>query len=231
MRVDSSNFVDPTARGRDSVRITSNDAFGEVVIVLDLTHMPEGCGTWPAFWTLSRKGPWPNGGEIDIIEGEPPFTFPHRLLIPPKRRQPEHCQSCFTAHKPGLRHERGSLAGRVRHPHSSHLLSLLMSHLPDASSRPTATSKSTLIKVVVPAPPSQTLTVPPSTPRVVVGTSWRNPAPREYVSGSGLDQRAPLSLPPSRKMSASCTPTALVIQRRTFLPPRATMTVISMSIS
>ncbi|KAH9027702.1 concanavalin A-like lectin/glucanase domain-containing protein [Lactarius pseudohatsudake] len=31
--------------------------------------MPAGCGTWPAFWTLSQAGPWPHGGEIDIIEG------------------------------------------------------------------------------------------------------------------------------------------------------------------
>ena len=38
------------------------------MIILDLAHMPEGCGTWPAFWTVTR-GAWPAGGEIDIIEG------------------------------------------------------------------------------------------------------------------------------------------------------------------
>ncbi|RDB16836.1 putative glycosidase C21B10.07 [Hypsizygus marmoreus] len=69
MRADAYQIVPPSARGRDSVRITSKKAYDESLIVLDLNHMPTGCGTWPAFWTLSRAGPWPNGGEIDIIEG------------------------------------------------------------------------------------------------------------------------------------------------------------------
>ncbi|THH00761.1 hypothetical protein EW026_g1828 [Hermanssonia centrifuga] len=69
MRADYENAVPPYARGRDSVRISSYDAYDESVIVLDVQHMPEGCSTWPAFWTLSQKGPWPQGGEIDIVEG------------------------------------------------------------------------------------------------------------------------------------------------------------------
>jgi hypothetical protein len=69
MRADYRSIVPPSARGRDSVRISSQTAYGDSVIVLDLEHMPAGCATWPAFWTLSQKGPWPNGGEIDIIEG------------------------------------------------------------------------------------------------------------------------------------------------------------------
>ncbi|KAF5386130.1 hypothetical protein D9615_002503 [Tricholomella constricta] len=69
MRVDTYQIVSGNARGRDSVRIISNAAYGDSVTVLDLAHMPVGCGTWPAFWSLSRAGPWPNGGEIDIIEG------------------------------------------------------------------------------------------------------------------------------------------------------------------
>lgn len=81
MRVDSSSIVPPTARGRDSNRITSNNAYGDSVIILDLDHMPEGCATWPAFWTLSQKGPWPNGGEIDIIEGLSFSLFSLTLLI------------------------------------------------------------------------------------------------------------------------------------------------------
>jgi len=68
MLPDSKNTVNPESRGRDSIRISSKRAFDESVVIIDLEHMPHGCGTWPAFWTLSQKGPWPTGGEIDIIE-------------------------------------------------------------------------------------------------------------------------------------------------------------------
>ena len=69
MRADDWSTVDPSARGRDSIRISSQNAYDEAIFVLDLAHMPTGCATWPAFWTLSQAGPWPAGGEIDIIEG------------------------------------------------------------------------------------------------------------------------------------------------------------------
>ena len=69
MRPNDFDVVPPEARGRDSIRITSWKAYEDSVIVLDLEHMPEGCSTWPAFWTLSKAGPWPRGGEIDIVEG------------------------------------------------------------------------------------------------------------------------------------------------------------------
>ncbi|KAG2342449.1 glycoside hydrolase family 16 protein [Suillus weaverae] len=69
MRADDTKKVTKSARGRDSVRIHSLDAYDDALFVLDISHMPEGCATWPAWWTLSEKGPWPYGGEIDIIEG------------------------------------------------------------------------------------------------------------------------------------------------------------------
>jgi len=69
MRVDSTSIVSPLSRGRDSVRIRSNAIYGDSVVIIDVSHIPYGCATWPAFWTFSRKGPWPHGGEIDIIEG------------------------------------------------------------------------------------------------------------------------------------------------------------------
>ncbi|CAA7267292.1 unnamed protein product [Cyclocybe aegerita] len=36
-------------------------------MVFNIRHMPVGCGTWPAVWTVG--GNWPNQGEIDILEG------------------------------------------------------------------------------------------------------------------------------------------------------------------
>ncbi|KAK7472629.1 hypothetical protein VKT23_000742 [Stygiomarasmius scandens] len=69
MKADSSEIVPPESRGRDSIRIESIEPFSEALIILDLQHAPTGCATWPAFWTLSQKGPWPKGGEIDVIEG------------------------------------------------------------------------------------------------------------------------------------------------------------------
>ena len=83
MRADDWSIVSPSARGRDSIRISSQKAYDEAIFVLDLAHMPAGCATWPAFWTLSQAGPWPAGGEIDIIEGmRPPISF---RLVPPSK--------------------------------------------------------------------------------------------------------------------------------------------------
>ena len=56
-----------TGRGRDSIRLSSQKTYNHGLIILDLEHMPYGCGTWPAFWTLGPN--WPTSGEIDIIEG------------------------------------------------------------------------------------------------------------------------------------------------------------------
>jgi hypothetical protein len=87
MRAESHNIVPATARGRDSIRISSNAAYDDAVFVLDLAHMPQGCATWPAWWTVSSSGPWPQGGEIDIIEGEslrpfPTWSFQTDLVFP-----------------------------------------------------------------------------------------------------------------------------------------------------
>lgn len=46
MGVDYTNIA--TGSGRDSVRISSNKTYNHGLFVLDLAHMPQGCGTWPA---------------------------------------------------------------------------------------------------------------------------------------------------------------------------------------
>ncbi|KAJ3838788.1 concanavalin A-like lectin/glucanase domain-containing protein [Lentinula raphanica] len=64
MRVETTAIV---TGNRQSIRITTNNAYDSGLWILDAVHMPTGCGTWPAFWT---NGPnWPDGGEIDIVEG------------------------------------------------------------------------------------------------------------------------------------------------------------------
>lgn len=70
MRADDRAVVDPSARGRDSVRISSQNTYDEAIIVLDLKHMPAGCATWPAFRTKTQAGPSPPGAVVDIIEGK-----------------------------------------------------------------------------------------------------------------------------------------------------------------
>ena len=60
--VDHSNVYSPTSPGRPSVRVQSKMTFTEGLFVLDLAHMPVGCGTWPAYWTVGPE--WPRYGEI-----------------------------------------------------------------------------------------------------------------------------------------------------------------------
>jgi hypothetical protein len=65
-------------RGRSSVRLSSKTAFNDGLVIADIAHMPEGCGAWPALWLLGPN--WPNGGEIDIIEGVNVNTFDQTTL-------------------------------------------------------------------------------------------------------------------------------------------------------
>jgi hypothetical protein len=86
MRTDNTTLNPKDGDGRtarQSVRVSSKRTFdpktlgdrndksdeGSVMVVLDVSHMPSGCGVWPAFWMNSVDGAWPSQGEIDMIEG------------------------------------------------------------------------------------------------------------------------------------------------------------------
>jgi hypothetical protein len=59
----------PTEEGpRNSIRLEGKRRFHRGLFIIDLRHMPAGCGTWPAFW-LTDESNWPVNGEIDIVEG------------------------------------------------------------------------------------------------------------------------------------------------------------------
>jgi hypothetical protein len=53
---------------RESIRLEGKRRFNHGLFIIDLDHMPAGCGVWPAFW-LTNEDQWPDNGEIDIIEG------------------------------------------------------------------------------------------------------------------------------------------------------------------
>lgn len=62
MGVDTTNVYPLAGPGRPSVRIESKINYNHGLFVLDIAHMPFGCGTWPAFWLVGPD--WPNNGEV-----------------------------------------------------------------------------------------------------------------------------------------------------------------------
>jgi len=67
LKADDTTVLSSSATGRNSVRIQSPNTYNSHVTVVNLAHMPKGCGTWPAIWEVGPN--WPNGGEVDIVEG------------------------------------------------------------------------------------------------------------------------------------------------------------------
>jgi Glycosyl hydrolases family 16 len=55
-------------RFRESIRLEGKRRLDRGLLVMDVKHMPAGCGVWPAFWTTDETK-WPDHGEIDILEG------------------------------------------------------------------------------------------------------------------------------------------------------------------
>jgi len=55
---------------RQSAKLISKGAWKNFLLVMRYSHLPYGCGLWPALWTLGAggAGEWPNGGELDFME-------------------------------------------------------------------------------------------------------------------------------------------------------------------
>jgi hypothetical protein len=62
--VDTTNKWPSGGPGRPAVRLISDNTYTHGLFILDLNHMPYGCGTWPAFWLLGPE--WPANGEIGM---------------------------------------------------------------------------------------------------------------------------------------------------------------------
>lgn len=74
--VDYKNIA--SGRGRNAIRLESKRTYTTGLFILDLEHMPHGCGVWPAFWTCGAN--WPNNGEIDVIENVHDATVNQQTL-------------------------------------------------------------------------------------------------------------------------------------------------------
>lgn len=53
---------------RTTVKIGTKKAWTYFLAAMRYSHVPWGCGVWPAFFTLADNAPWPDGGELDILE-------------------------------------------------------------------------------------------------------------------------------------------------------------------
>ncbi|TFL02781.1 laminarinase [Pterulicium gracile] len=67
LRADYKTKLSSSGPGRSSVRLKSNKKYSKAIMIFNIRHMPVGCGTWPALWTVGSN--WPSQGEIDILEG------------------------------------------------------------------------------------------------------------------------------------------------------------------
>jgi hypothetical protein len=66
LAVDNTTHV-PVGGNRNSVRISTKKTYNGGLFITDVFAMPTGCSVWPAWWSVGPN--WPQGGEIDIIEG------------------------------------------------------------------------------------------------------------------------------------------------------------------
>ncbi|KAI0699209.1 concanavalin A-like lectin/glucanase domain-containing protein [Cytidiella melzeri] len=67
MRVDNTTTLS-FGDNRNSIRIASKSKYTVGSLwVADILHIPYGCSVWPAWWSSAPN--WPDGGEIDTLEG------------------------------------------------------------------------------------------------------------------------------------------------------------------
>ncbi|KAI0079374.1 hypothetical protein K474DRAFT_649827 [Panus rudis PR-1116 ss-1] len=73
MAVDDYTTLSP-GQNRNSIHINSKKKYDAgSLIIADMWSMPHGCSTWPAYWTVGS--PWPDHGEVDILENVNEATF------------------------------------------------------------------------------------------------------------------------------------------------------------
>jgi len=53
---------------RMTSRMETKPSWKYFLTLIKFSHVPYGCGVWPALFTLAPNAPWPNGGELDILE-------------------------------------------------------------------------------------------------------------------------------------------------------------------
>jgi len=53
---------------RETAKILSKQSWKHFLVAMRYSHVPYGCGVWPAFFTLAPDAAWPDGGEIDLLE-------------------------------------------------------------------------------------------------------------------------------------------------------------------
>ncbi|VDB89129.1 unnamed protein product [Peniophora sp. CBMAI 1063] len=99
LKADDTNVVSSSASGRNSVRIQSPNSYNSHVTVVNLSHMPKGCGTWPSIWEVGPS--WPNNGEVDIIEGTNDIVSSSSASLQPNKSTLHTSSGCTIPSSPG----------------------------------------------------------------------------------------------------------------------------------